>query len=204
MPRPQDLTCNFADIDRLSFICQLPSPGFLEWFASMSGFLSTGAAIWFGVWSIRHANTERLRAEDAERRVRLSQISDKIIDAFSKISESEFVQGKDLPWLITHFQALDHALAPFGKVAEEFYEEVSTLAREISSFVDNLFLSEAESEWKRPEQIELTLFPGIRLRIAVGILRSGLNAFTYAENDDARKLALENFQKAKEQTSLAQ
>lgn len=194
--------CELIDRQPISGECALPAPGALDWASALSGVLSTILAVGFGIWSILQSRSDRARANEAERRVRLGQVSDRIVDAFSKISETEYVQHQDLPWVSTHMQTLRQALMPFGKVAEEFYDEVAMFALEISSFVHNLFLYEAESEWEVPKQIKLEIVTGLRLRGAVGTLRSGLNAFSYAEDDEARRQALNDFSSAKKQAAL--
>jgi len=200
----EKIVCELIDRQQLRGECILSGPGALEWASALSGVISTMLAIGFGVWSILQSRSERERANEAERRVRLGQVSDRIIDAFSKISETEYVQYQDLPWVTTHMQTLHQALKPFGKVADEFYDEVSKFAVEISSFVSVLFIHESESEWVMPKQIKLELVAGLRLRGAVGTLRSGLNAFVYAEDNDARRQALDNFVAAKKHTSFSE
>lgn len=200
----EKIVCELIDRQHLLGECVLPDPGALEWASALSGVVSTMLAIGFGVWSILQSRSDRERVHEAERRVRLGQVSDRIVDAFSKISETEYVQYQDLPWVTTHMQSLRQALIPFGEVADEFYDEVSKFAVEISSYVSLLFIHESESEWSFPKQIELGIVPGLRLRGAVGTMRSGLNAFAYAEDDDARRQALENFVAAKKHTSLNQ
>lgn len=198
----EKIVCELVDKKQFIGECTIPPPSSLDWASALSGVVSVAIAVAFGVWSMRHAYKERKRAELAERRLRLGQISNRIIDSFAKISEVEHVQKADLPWLVAHFPDLRHALSPFGKVADDFYEEISVLALEISSYVNNLFQCDAESEWNLPAQIKLEIVDGFKLRVAVGNLRSGLNAFIYADDNAGRKRALEMVRNSKERTSL--
>jgi len=197
----EKIMCELTNKEELTGECILPPASALDWASALSGVVSVALAVAFGVWSIRHANKERKRAEDAERRVRLGQVCDRIIDAFSKISETEKVRNADIPWLSTHFQALSGALSPFGKTAEDFYEEASTFALEIILYVQHLFNYEAVSENELPDEISLGVMQGLIIREAVGTLRSGLNSFSFAENETMRTEALTRFRESVQRTT---
>lgn len=198
----EKIVCTLVDAQEVIGECTLPAPGLLDWASGLGGIISAAAAICFGFWAIRQAQKERTRAEEAERRVRLGKVCDKINDAYSKISESETLDQTEVRMLTIHFQTLRQALAPFGPKADEFYAVVSEFALVLSSYLQNLFNYEAESDYSVPSRVQINFVDVFIIGDAVGRLRSGLNTFVYAETDEERAEALRNFQTAVEHCQI--